>query len=191
MPDADSTEKTSSAPSRLLTALKLLVVVGALGYLVFSGKLQWRRFIFASGKWYLLMVSGVLFIGTMVTSFARYKILLDAVGIHLRLSDVVRIGFIGCFFNTFMPGSLGGDLIKTAYVIRESGKRAEAIASVMMDRVLGLLGLISIGGVALSLSWGEVVENPDMHILSLPIFGVLGMAGMCGLVSLAALAKGR
>ncbi len=191
LPAPDLTEKTGSGRKHLLTALKLLVVIGALGWLVGSGKLQWQQFVFAPGKWYLLVVSGVMFTGTMLVSFVRYKLLLDAVGIHLRLADVVRIGFIGCFFNTIMPGSLGGDVIKMAYVIRESGKRAEAVASVMMDRVLGLLGLISIGGVALCFSWGEVVENPDLHVLSLAIFGVLGMAGMCGLVSLVALGRNR
>jgi uncharacterized protein (TIRG00374 family) len=50
---------------------------------------------------------------------------------------------IGLFFNTFMPGSVGGDLIKAWYVAgKEPQNRTKAVFTVLLDRVLGLTVII-------------------------------------------------
>ncbi len=180
-----------SRKDRLIAGLKLAVVAGALSYLILSGKLELDDLRLAEGRLLLVLAGGGLFLTAMLTSFLRHFLLLRALQVPLRLRDVVRIGFIGCFFNLFMPGGLGGDVIKLAYVMRETGKHTEAVASVMVDRVLGLLGLFTIAGVALGFSWEQVLAHPELHGLSLAIFGVLGSVGMATLVGLVALAKGR
>lgn len=124
-------------------------------------------------------------------SFWRYAILLDAVGIPLGLRESIRLGFIGAFFNTFMLGGMGGDVVKLAYVLRVTTQRAAAVASIMLDRVIGLLGLVTLGGIALCWSWDEVVATPSLHHLSLAVFGSLGAFGLGTLISFIALAKGR
>lgn len=75
----------------------------------------------------------------------RWKVLLDAQGMVLSFWRVFALFFIGHFFNVMMPGSVGGDLVKAYYVAREAQhKRTEAVSTVFIDRVIGLLALVGL-----------------------------------------------
>ena len=54
----------------------------------------------------------------------------------------MRIGLIGFFYNSVLPGSVGGDIIKAAAIAREQSRRTIAVATVIMDRVIALWGLV-------------------------------------------------
>src|SRR5439155_3946872 len=50
-------------------------------------------------------------------------------------------------YNTFLPGSTGGDVLKAYYAARLApGHRTRAVMSVIVDRSIGLLALIILGG---------------------------------------------
>ena len=55
------------------------------------------------------------------------------------------LGFIGVVFNLVIPGAVGGDLIKAAYLVRMHIKKTQAIASMVIDRIVGLLALFHPG----------------------------------------------
>jgi len=55
---------------------------------------------------------------------------------------------MGSFFNTFLPGLVGGDMVKAYYVYRERGDGTRAFASVFMDRYTGFLTLMLMGLIA-------------------------------------------
>ena len=55
--------------------------------------------------------------------------------------------------NSFMPGSTGGDVVKAYYAAKHTIWRTRAILSVLIDRALGLLALIVLGGVMASLQF--------------------------------------
>jgi len=47
------------------------------------------------------------------------------------------------FFSTFLPGAVGGDLVRSGYIIRAArGRASTGLLSLLMDRVLGLAGLL-------------------------------------------------
>ena len=52
-----------------------------------------------------------------------------------------RYYFVGMFTNLFVPGLVGGDAARSVYLGRRHGRMGEAIASVVADRGVGLLGL--------------------------------------------------
>src|SRR5262249_37342118 len=54
----------------------------------------------------------------------------------------IRIGLIGFFYNTFLPGSVGGDVVKAAVLAQRQSRRTVAVATVIMDRAIALWGLI-------------------------------------------------
>jgi uncharacterized protein (TIRG00374 family) len=64
----------------------------------------------------------------------------------------MRLGLIGFYLSTFLPGSVGGDLIKAAFIAKQQSRRTVAVATVVVDRVIGLCGLFwlvaCVGGVA-------------------------------------------
>jgi uncharacterized membrane protein YbhN (UPF0104 family) len=90
---------------------------------------------------YLLLALVVGLVSTLLT-FVRWYILVRAVELPFRLFDAFRVGFIGLFFNTFMPGSVGGDVIRAAVLAQEQERRTIAVATVLMDRAIALWALI-------------------------------------------------
>jgi uncharacterized protein (TIRG00374 family) len=53
---------------------------------------------------------------------------------------------IGNFFNIIIPGTVGGDVIKGAYIFKnEADRRGRSTGIVLMDRIMGLLALCTIG----------------------------------------------
>ena len=63
------------------------------------------------------------------------------------------LGFIGMVFNLVIPGAVGGDLIKAAYLVRMRIRKTQAIASMVIDRIVGLLGLFILAAIAGGFAW--------------------------------------
>ncbi len=99
-----------------------------------------------------------LYIIASYLSTLRWKLL---VPYESRTSRLFSIYMIGSFFNTYMPGIIGGDAVKAYYLNKElhanrgasiahdhedaTPSLAVAIASVFMDRYIGLSALLVLG----------------------------------------------
>jgi hypothetical protein len=97
----------------------------------------------------LWLVLGFLLFGAVewVASW-RWRLLLRVQDIHFSLSRVFALDLMGLFFNFFMPGGTGGDVVKIFYLLKETpGKRPAALLSVLVDRLLGLVTLTVIAGI--------------------------------------------
>ncbi len=105
----------------------------------------WRRHVaegepIHTGYFALAFVFGF---GALLITFLRWYVLVRAVDIPFRVYDALRLGFIGFFFNTFLPGSVGGDAVKALFLAREqTNRRATAVATVIMDRAIALWALV-------------------------------------------------
>jgi uncharacterized protein (TIRG00374 family) len=71
----------------------------------------------------------------------RWQILLRARGVEVSLSELFSFYMIGMFVNNFMPGSIGGDVVKSYYLYRRIRKLEISVVSVFLERFTGLLGL--------------------------------------------------
>lgn len=89
----------------------------------------------------------------VLLTLLRWHLLVRALDLPLRLVDALRYGLIGIFFNTFLPGAVGGDIIKAAALARTQTRRTAAVATVLMDRVLGLLALVWFVAVVGGIFW--------------------------------------
>ena len=69
-----------------------------------------------------------------------------------------------------IPGAVGGDLIKAAYLVRMRIKKTQAIASMVIDRILGLLGLFMLATIAGALVWSTA--PPDVRRLIVAAWAV-------------------
>lgn len=76
----------------------------------------------------------------------RLQVLLVASGVRVPFFTLVRLHYMGFFFNSFMPGGAGGDIIKAVYLLRHSSDKETAATMIFIDRVIGLLGLLLLGG---------------------------------------------
>lgn len=90
---------------------------------------------------FLLLAAGLCLASVLLT-FVRWYFLVRAQELPFEVSSAVRLGFMGFFMNTFLPGSVGGDIVKAAFLAREQSRRTVAVATVLVDRMVGLCGLI-------------------------------------------------
>lgn len=94
----------------------------------------------------LLLAAVLVFPVTYLITGLRWHMLLKALDIHLTRARTFTLNMVGAFYNTFMPGSTGGDLLKAYYAAKQTPHKARAVISVAIDRVIGLLGLVILGG---------------------------------------------
>lgn len=106
----------------------------------------------------------------------RWALLLRAQQITLSFGDAFRLTFIGFFFNNVVPGLTGGDLVKMIYAAQRCpGRRTEAVATVIVDRVVGLVVLALLSAIV-------ILWNLDRYSeVGTYVFGFLGAAA-AGLV---------
>jgi uncharacterized protein (TIRG00374 family) len=99
----------------------------------------------AASHWPWLVAGLAILLTALILCIIRWKLVLEAMGQHLSWPRTTAVFFIGHFFNSFMPGGTGGDLIKAYYTARETHHRkTEAVATIFIDRTTGLVALIVI-----------------------------------------------
>jgi uncharacterized membrane protein YbhN (UPF0104 family) len=97
-----------------------------------------------------------------VLSAMRWQWLLRVQGITLSWGRVFLLMLIGIFFNFFIPGGTGGDVVKIFYLLKETpGQRGAALLSVLVDRILGLLGLAILAGILIGARWSWLTSTPQ------------------------------
>ena len=110
--------------------------------------------------WFLLSAIFVFPVVFFIVSY-RWKRLVEAMELALSFSTAFALTMVGAFYNTFLPGSTGGDLIKMHYAGRKTGKRTRAWLSVIIDRVIGLLALVLLGGAMAGYQYLTSQEHDD------------------------------
>ena len=79
-----------------------------------------------------------------VAAALRWHILLKVQGIRLSFPRLSGLFLIGMFYNQFLPGGTGGDIIKSYLLLKETDKKAGALLAVVFDRFIGLVALVAI-----------------------------------------------
>jgi uncharacterized membrane protein YbhN (UPF0104 family) len=128
--------------SLLVAALKATVSV-ALLWVLFSRvdvARLWAVGRHASAPW--LGVALTLYLGMVLTSAWRWGLLLKAQGLHFSFKALTSSFLVATFFNNFLPSNIGGDVIRIADTAPAAGSKTLATTVVLIDRGLGLLGLI-------------------------------------------------
>lgn len=82
-----------------------------------------------------------IYVAGQVMSAWRWQLLAAVVGVRARFRDFLGYYFVGLFTNLFVPGLLGGDALRAAYLGRRTHRLGEAVASVVADRGTGLIAL--------------------------------------------------
>ncbi len=97
----------------------------------------------------------------IVVGGLRWRVALRVQGLDLPLREVVRISFVAHFFNAFLLGATGGDVVKAWYAARLTHhKRAEAAVTVVVDRLLGTLALLVFAALMIPLAWHATAPEP-------------------------------
>jgi uncharacterized protein (TIRG00374 family) len=151
--DAPPSSSSSSSVRQTLIWILKIVVSGGLLYVLLSRvdlPRLWHTARTASIPW--LAFALLLYFVMIAISAWRWGLLLAAQHLELGFGALLSSFLVATFFNNFLPSNIGGDVIR----IRDSTKAARsmtlATTVVLLDRGLGLLGLVFVAALGASLA---------------------------------------
>jgi uncharacterized protein (TIRG00374 family) len=173
---------------RLITLSKIVISLAIIGYLFYKligtpkGWDAFVKMLWQHKDWDLLAGGFVFLLMAVMITIVRWWYLVRALGIDFSMPAAVRIGFLGYFFNFAPTGIAGGDLLKAWMLAREKpGNRAKALASVVVDRIIGLyvLFLVAAAGVFITGFWD--IADTTVHRLCLAVL-IVTLVSTVGIV---------
>jgi len=138
LPKVDKQKKTR----HWSPAARIAVAALAIGW-VLHGQ-DWRELgkVFQRLSLGYFALSLITYVVAQLVIAVRWWLLLRAQAIRIGILPTFRLHFVGLFFNNLIPSSVGGDLLKAWYVTKHTDRRLEGALSVVVDRVVGLVGMV-------------------------------------------------
>jgi glycosyltransferase 2 family protein len=96
--------------------------------------------------WWIPILLSIRIVALFVQS-QRWRLFLADHRIRASSARLFKSCWIARFFNNFLPGQLGGDAWRVLYGLDPGVNRAEVASSVVVERIVGLIGLMSIAAV--------------------------------------------
>ena len=152
----------------LINALKFAVSAAIIAWLVAKARQDphFDELISGGKSWPALAAATLLSLAAVVVTIIRWYYLVRALEIPFRMTDAFRLGFLGYLFNFVSLGSVGGDLFKAVFIARERpGRRTEAVATVVIDRIIGLYGLFVVATAAVLITGQLGSPVPEVQII--------------------------
>lgn len=147
----------------------------------------WQTLTSVHSGWFLLSL--VLMGSTILLGILRWRMVLRVQGLDLPLSRATEISLVAHFFNSFLLGSTGGDLMKAYYAARETHHRkTEAVTTVFVDRLIGLWAMLLFAGVMM-IPNAKLIFGRN-RVTMLPALLILAMLIACSVVMILAFRGG-
>ncbi|MDD5154985.1 MAG: lysylphosphatidylglycerol synthase transmembrane domain-containing protein [Candidatus Omnitrophica bacterium] len=108
---------------------------------------------------YLLIAAFLVYFFTYLICLYRWQMLLKASGIHLPLKRVIISFSGGIFFSLFLPSSIGGDFMRSVDLALFTRKPRQIVATVLLDRLSGYVGLVILTLLAVLFGWKLVLDR--------------------------------
>lgn len=149
----------------LLNLLKLVLTVILVGYLLSRISLSEALTMLGEARLAPLIGAVALFVLSVVAGAWQWGRFLAAMGLKLHPRKLLELYWVGLFFNNFLPGNVGGDVVKVLDLSREERDPVAAATATLADRLTGLSGLACLALVAAAALWRQEALRP----LSVPI----------------------
>lgn len=92
-----------------------------------------------------LAIVAVLVLADRAVMIWRWVLLLRATGAPIRTHEAARIFLVSAFVGSFLPAGVGGDAARAYSLARHTSQRGAAVASVAIDRILGVIAIAVMG----------------------------------------------
>lgn len=120
---------------------RLVIAVVILGTLYWLDRFNPGELLTRQVSWSLVFLALFLVLASYALAAVRYRVILKGMDGDCTFRQVWSWTMIGIFGELILPFFGGGDVVKAVYVAPSQGK-SRAAASVMVDRLLGALGLL-------------------------------------------------
>jgi uncharacterized protein (TIRG00374 family) len=173
---------------RILTIGKLALAVAIFAFLYHRSREPLAKLSEQTFNWKFLVAAFFCSLTATTLTFVRWHLLLRALNIKIPLVETLRLGALGFTLNFVSPGSVGGDFFKAIFLAHgQPGRRTEAVASVIADRVTGLLTMLALATAAIFAAGLLKVESETLHVLCQAILATaaIGWLGFGSLMFIA------
>lgn len=133
---------------------RLIVAAGLTAYILWKSHPRAVLAAAAGADWRPILVAVALVLVDRSLMAYRWVVLLCTVEHAQRppLAPVMRIFFVSTFVGTFLPASIGSDMVRAYSIARLKVSGGDAVASVFMDRMLGVASILVMALVGLMLA---------------------------------------
>ena len=151
----------------LITVFQLSVTIAVLYWVYHDPNRRAQMVEAIRNAQYRWVAMGILaYVVVEVASAFRWHVLLKVQKISLSVPRLCGLFFIGMFYNQFLPGGTGGDIIKSYYLLKETpNKKAGALLAVVFDRFIGLVALVAITATLIGLRYDFLAQKPETRNL--------------------------
>lgn len=105
----------------------------------------------------LFLLASLMYLFSSFLSALRWKLFLPE-NPSLKKGKIFSLYMIGCFFNIFLPGIMGGDVVKIVLLKKLLGLK-ESISSVIIERYVGFLALLLLGFIFFLIFFKKMPDN--------------------------------
>lgn len=165
---------------RLVTPLKILLTVVLVAFLFSRISLGDAIGLLTGARLLPLIGAVLLFAFSVIAGAWQWGRFLAAMGLAIPARKVLELYWVGLFFNNFMPGNVGGDVVKVLDLSREQRDPVASATATLADRITGLSGLAFLALLAALKLWERVPLRP----LGEPIIWGSALFLACGLLFL-------
>ena len=143
--------------------LKAIVSISLLTFLL--TKIDWHTVTknLHNANLFLLLIAIFLNVVERFELTYKWNLLIKVRGIVVKFGRLFWINSIGSFLGLFLPSSLGTDVVRGYYLVKNNSERSVSISSVFVDRVLGLISLLLLGLVSLLFA-GNLVSKFNLNL---------------------------
>jgi glycosyltransferase 2 family protein len=160
----------------LVTLFQLSVTIAVLYWVYHDPDRRAQMAEAIRGAQYRWVVMGILtYLVVEAAAAFRWHVLLKVQKIHLTLPRLCGLFLIGMFYNQFLPGGTGGDIIKSYYLLKETpDQKAGALLAVVFDRFIGLIALVAITATLIGLRYDFLAQTTETRNLLWLLLFLLG-----------------
>src|SRR2546429_6629881 len=162
----------------LLTIIQLVVTIGLLVWVYHDPKkLTEMREALRHARLQWIGAGMLAYFVVEVAAAFRWHILLRVQKIRLNFPRLSGLFLIGMFYNQFLPGGTGGDIIKSYLLLKETPEhKAGALLAVVFDRLIGLVALVALTVTLVSLRFDLLSRTQETRNLLWLLLIVLGVS---------------
>jgi glycosyltransferase 2 family protein len=162
---------------KIIITLVQLGVTSALLWYVFhdANQRQQMKVALAAADYRWVGAAILAYFIVEIAAAIRWQILLRVQKINLNFPRLSGLFLIGMFYNQFLPGGTGGDIIKSYLLLKETAHhKAGALLAVVFDRLIGLVALVTLTVTLVSLRFDLLSRTQETRNLLWLLLFVLG-----------------
>jgi len=145
--------------------LRLSVTLILVSYLIFKTDIKKLSDIIVEANILFLFIASLLYLFSSYLSTLRWKLFV-CTDCSLAIRKLFSIYMVGTFFNIFLPGIMGGDLMRII-ILRKITGIGDAVASVFLERYIGFFALLFLGFIFFLLFYSYMPKNELIFLVPL------------------------